>query len=556
MTTQFNLDERHIFPCYESFSGFIDGICAEHADKPALSWFTRKQEMFTYTYAELRERVIAFRAALCTLDIPNARIAIAAENSAEWIVTFLAAATCSCTVACIDVEQSDERIREMIRDVQADILFVSSQYLPICSQLLQEQAVQHIALFGDSETDGDDTISWNSLYEQGRKLTLSGNVPTPAAKSDIAELIFTSGTDGKAKIVMLSESAILKNVQGASNSVYLNTSVYSSLPFYHAYGLNIAVFCPLLEGAHLYINGDIRSALRDLWLSGAETMFAVPLIVKAVQSQIWQKLEADNNAELIDRLCKSGPARKKFLRTIRKNQLSEIGKATVGNLKLIVSGGASLDSDIAEDFELLGVKVLQGYGITECSPLIAVNCSYANKPGTVGLPLDSAELRIENDEIWVKGPCVMLGYYNDPEQTAAAFEDGWFKTGDLGHFDKDGFLVLTGRKKNLIVFSNGKKISPEMLERLIIRIPLVKEVVVYGSASGTASDDVKITANIFPDPEKSAGMASYELLNRIQEDIEKINETLPAYQQIQMITLREKEFPKTSIRKVMRQQLQ
>ncbi len=533
-------DEAPAYPLYGSFREFIADIGEKYSARPALSWYTRKKDLRTLTYAELVSRVTHLRAAFRASGI-SGTVAIAAENSAEWITAFLAAVSCGCTAACIDVEQSDETIRGMIRGVGAETLFVSAQYFDICTPLLNDGVGRIICFGGDG---------WDDLLAHGAGLPASADAPCP--ENSVAELVFTSGTTGEPKTVMLPGSAVLHNMQDASVNVDLLSSVFSSLPFYHAYGLNSAVLCSFLQGAHLYINGDIRTALRDLELADADTVFVVPLIAEAILAQVRRTLSAPEDEELLRRLRRGRP----FLLRRRRAQINEMRRRAVGSMKLMISGGASLGEETDAELRLIGVQVLQGYGITECSPLIAVNCNLANKPGTVGLPLRSVEVRIEDGEIWVRGPSVMTGYYNDPEGTALAFEDGWFRTGDLGHFDKDGFLTLTGRSKSLIVFKNGNKVSPEKLEALIMRIPLVKEVMVYGSVSGTSADDVKITAGIFPDPGKTAGMEPYEVLSEIQNGIEKINEELPAFQQIQMVTLREKEFEKNSMNKPIRRQAQ
>jgi long-chain acyl-CoA synthetase len=281
-------------------------------------------------------------------------------------------------------------------------------------------------------------------------------------------------------------------------------------------------------------------------------MFAVPLIVEALRNQIWLGAERAGKAEGLRRLLRTcGRGRKLGVRLAR-DAVQEVHDTLFGKLHLIICGGAHLDQEIIEEFDLLGVQILQGYGISECAPLVSVNCNYANKIGSVGRPMPSVEVRIVADEVWVRGPSVMQGYYNAPEQTAEALEDGWFKTGDLGYLDRDGYLFLTGRRKNLIVFKNGKKISPERLENLLARIPLVKEVMVYGAANGSSADDVKLTASIFPDPERTVGLTSYEVLDLLQKEVDQINASLPAYQQIHMITVRDKEFVKTGTKKIKR----
>lgn len=539
-------------PFYDTIPQFLEGMNHTYGDRPALSWFTRKQEEYTLTYRELFDQVGALRRAMCRRGIlPGTHIAILSENSADWITAFLATTSMGCVAVCADTEQSDDTIRDMIRRSDAQVLFLSPTFLSICLPLLEEGQLERIILMGTRPMDPRAELIGN-LYEQGKDLEETEDFVTSVSMDQTAEIVFTSGTTSQSKMVMLSHKAVMQNLCDSSLYVTFYNRVFCSLPFYHAYGLNCAVLNSFLRGCHLYINGDLKTTMRDLKLAKPDTMLTVPLMMEAIHNQLWLSAEQSGKADSLRKLFKAAALCRKMGVKLPGGTLDSLREKALGSLRLIICGGAHLSRDLSEKFELLGVQVLQGYGITECAPLISVNCNYANKLGSAGRPLPTCELKLVDGEVWVKGPSIMQGYYKDPEQTAEALQDGWFNTGDLGSLDKDGFLFLTGRKKNLIVFKNGKKISPEKLEELISAIPLVKEVMVSGTANGTMADDVKISASIYPDPQRTEGLSSYEILERIQREVDAINRQLPTYQQIQLVNIREKEFNKTGTKKIKR----
>lgn len=542
-----------VVPHFETIPDFIRGIAQLYADRPALSWFTRRKEEMTLTYRQLTDRIDAVRHALFQRALPQGtHIAIVSENSADWIVSALAIMACGHIAVCLDIEQSDESILDMIRRSDSRLLFLSPTFLSLCRPLLENGEVSEIVLMG-SRKEECNTTAFETLCQNGSSdEEISHLSVTP---DHTAELVFTSGTTSLSKMVLLSQRAIMQNMYDTGTRVTLYSRVFVSLPFFHTYGFNVAVLNSFLRGTHLYINGDLKTTMRDLALAHPDSTLTVPLMLEAIHNQIWLTAERSGKDKALRLLLRVA----KFFRLLgipfRPKAFVKLRENISDSLRLIISGGAHLSREIAEEFELWGIQVLQGYGITECSPLISVNCNYINKLGTVGLPLPSVEVRIVEDEVWVRGPSVMQGYYKDPDGTALALtEDGWFKTGDLGSIDKDGFLSLTGRKKNLIVFKNGKKVSPEKLEELISAIPAVREVVVSGTANGVFADDVKLTASIFPDPVRTKDMSSYEILNQIQREVDEINLTLPSYQQIQLVNIRAKEFDKTGTRKIKRHQ--
>lgn len=538
-------------PVFATFQEYVSGIGSAYGDRPALSWFTRKKEEKTLTYRELTRQITALRRGLRATGLAQtSHVAIISENSADWITAFLSVTSFGCVAVCVDTEQPDDTIREMIRRSDAQALFLSPTYLPICMPLLEEGQVDRIILMG---AENPHVESMEQLCSQGLALMEEGEEPPfQVDSSQTAELVFTSGTTSQSKMVMLSQKAVMDNIRVESEKIYFYDRMFSSLPFYHTFGLSCAVLHALLRGNHLYINGDLKTATRDLQLSKVDSILTVPLMVEALYSQIWINAEKAGTADELRRQLNRMRMYKKFHLPFQSKLLVQVKEQIFGPLRLIACGGAHLNKEIAEDLELLGIQVLQGYGITECCPLISVNCNYANKLGSVGKVMSNLEIRLEDGEVCVRGSSVMQGYYKDPEQTEQVLKDGWFHTGDLGYLDKDGFLFLTGRKKNLIVFKNGKKISPEHLEDLLIAIPMVKEVMVSGVSNGSSADDVKLMASIYPDPQRTENLTSYEILEYLQQEVDKINRDLPIYQQIQMVNIREKEFTKTATKKIKR----
>lgn len=536
-------------PEYDTFDKFIDGIRALSGPKPAVSWFTRRQERRCYTYEQFTDHVYALREALRLHDLVGKHIAIISENSYEWLVAYMATVSCGSVAVCIDAEQSDDTIRQMLALADAHAAFVNGAYLSICESVLP---AEKLICF----PDGADPKfpAYADFMEEGE-----ASLNSAAEKTDYhldpnqtASIVFTSGTSSLAKPVMLTHRNILKNATDAMRYVMTYDRVFTHLPFYHSYGMTCGVISTLVHSGEVIINGNLRTVSRDILLSNADTIMTVPLLLETIVNQIWLTAEKSG---------KSAQLKKAFsiVRFLHKlgirpkiAALDEIRKKAFGSIHVVIAGGAALSGHVEETLHLLGLTVLQGYGISECSPLVAVNTNTFHRFGSVGPILDSFESKIVDGEIWLKGPSLMPGYYNSPELTAEVMEDGWFKTGDIGHIDKNGFLFITGRKKNLIVFKNGKKIAPEKIEELISRIPLVREVVVYGAANGASADDIKLAASIYPDPDRSQDMSSYDILASLQKSIDEINATLPLYQHILMINIHKEPFAKTGTKKIKR----
>ena len=533
---------------YSTFRAMIEALPVGREDLPGISWFTRKGEEQGVTLGKLREDVRNLQAAFAFMGLAGKHIAILGENSYEWLLVYFAANYCGATAVCVDIEQPDETIRQMIDMSDASALVFVSSLEEICMPYAAD-GKKVFLLSGNGEAD---TIS--SLIEKGAAIraesgkTFFGDVDGEMT----ASIVFTSGTTNYSKPVMLSQSAILTNASDALANVSIGKVAFTSLPFYHTYGLTCSVLSMLIGKAHLYINGNLKTVMRDIQLAKPHTMLTVPLMLETIHGRLWMAAEENGKANDLKKLLSF----KKFafslgMKTPGKT-LDALRVKCFGTIRLIICGGAHMGKEIMEEFSYMGVTVLQGYGITECAPLVCVNRNKANKLDSVGIATANCEIKLVDGEIFVRGKNVMQGYYKLPELTAETLDDGWFATGDVGYLDKDGYLFITGRKKNLIVFKNGKKLSPEKLEEKIKLIPLVQDVVVYGALTGVSTDDVQVATSIFPDKEKCVGMTSYEILEALQQQINLINKDLPLYQQIQMVNIREQEFAKTALQKIKR----
>lgn len=534
-------------PYFGTFYDYVKYLGDTHGDKVGIVQFTRRGEREAHSYRDLAEDVFGLARVLRRDGFAGGHIGIVGESSYDWLVSFLGINCAGAVAVTIDTEQPDETIRTMLRHADVTAAIASPTFRPICQELADDGTLKKLVIMG---AEGEGTL--RALCAEGRAIDAPvGDNLVPEMDSSI---VFTSGTTSASKPVLLTQHNILVN---ATESVMIargTQDLFSPLPLYHTYGINSTVMGNMINGISITINGDLKTMLRDMKLSEAKTLAAVPLMVEAIYKGMMNGVAEAGMTDKVKKLMAINRFLGKLGMSFRKSDLLSIKeKAGFGNFDQFVVGGAHISRELSNDLQLLGITVLQGYGITECSPLISVNSMQSCKAGSVGHVVPSVKLKFEDGEILVKGPNVMKGYYKNPELTREAFDDdGWFRTGDLGYLDSDDFLFINGRKKNLIVCKNGNKISPEMLEALIAPLPMVKEVLVSATTGGEGTDDVKVAASICPDPKATAGMTSYEILEHLQRDIDAINKQLPPYQQIQMINIRETEFEKTASHKIKR----
>lgn len=523
-------------------------IKKEYGSRKALTFYEDDGTEKSYTFLEFSKDIEACMDTICRYRMQGKHIAIVGENSYEWAVAFWAVTCTGGTAVAVDVEQTADEIMKAVRYADSEALILSETYEGI---LGKRRPVGRCLVMGKKQTDD----SFGRFIEEGRKQEYAYEVHTAfenVEPEDEALIVYTSGTTSTAKPVILTHGNLMYNAWGALAMVDAGKRVFTPLPFYHTYALTCGMLGCLAQGIHFSANGSLKTMMRDICFFEPETLISVPMITDTLLKTVkMEQRKAQQRENITYEIEKAKKLRKWHIRT-KSYRNRSVDMVLGKNLKLIISGGAHLNEKNAEELGYYGIQVIQGYGITECGPLISSNRNRMNKLKSVGLVLPETELKFIGGEILVKGPSVFKGYYKSEVLTREALVNGWFHTGDIGYMDKKGFLYICGRKKNLIVFSNGKKVVPEELELYLTSLPLVKEGMVYGANSGQTADEVTLSAMIYPDQEKTKGMTSFEILEKIQEDVNELNKRLPLYKRVQSIKLTETEFGKTGIRKIKR----
>ena len=534
---------------YKNFRDYLYGIAQINKDKPAVTFYDRKGNETCVSYNRLVHDSFAFALFLQREGLHGKHIAIVGENSYAWLIAYLGTVASASVAVTIDIEQPTETIHNMITKADSEIVIASPAVYSICETLLENGSISRLFLMNQSLLSDP----CEELPPEMLTFPDYSDFILPITDDTTAAIVYTSGTTSTSKPVVLTQIGILTNMADGTSLITAGKRLFNSLPFYHTFGLNSSLLAIFLVGPVICINGDLKTLMRDLKAFNPDSLMAVPLLVETLHRMLWIGIEKAGKKKEVKKLVNIVKKLQRLGLPVKSKTLIGIKQQGIGDLPNISCGGAHIELEILEDLRAFGIVVLEGYGITECSPLISVSRNRYYKFSSVGLIAPNYEVKFVDGEIFVKGISVMKGYYNSPEETEKVFEDGWFKTGDLGYMDKKGFLYITGRKKNLIVFKNGKKVSPEEVEAKLSKIDLIKEVVAYGASSGTSTDDVKLAIMVYPDPDLTKGMSSYEILEALQREIDVLNQAFPSYKQIQMINIREGEFSKTASKKIKRQ---
>ena len=538
-----------------------------YKDRPAFKLETKTPgELKIITHKEYREQIRALGTSLVALGLQGERIAVISENRYEWGLAYLAIATGTGVVVPLDRALPPNEIESLIERSEVKAIFYSSKYNETMDEIREagKSKIKYFISMDLTEKSGE-VYSQKELTEKGNKLIETGDRRFLESKIDnekMGIMLFTSGTTSISKAVMLSHKNIISNVMDIRASFEFNETdtLLSFLPLHHVFECTAGFLYAISKGSSIVFSKGAKHIADELKQFQITAMISVPAVYDIMYRKLMKTIEKKGKLETVKKGIKISSALLKFKIDFRKKLFSEIHNNLGGKLRFLVAGGAALDPETERGFRALGFNLLQGYGLTETAPVVAVGLTKCRKTGSIGKKVPSVEVKIlePNEEgigeLIVKGPNVMLGYYNNEEATKEAIDaDGWFHTGDLAKIDKEGFIFITGRKKNVIVLQNGKNIYPEELEILINKIEGIKESMIYGTPE---NGDLTISAKVVYDKVSMKDLYNLETEEQIQEfindEIKKINKTMPAYKYIRNVIITEEELIKTTTLKIKR----
>ena len=556
----------------ESIRDLIRTGARDYKETPAFLVKTQKGGRYhEITHTRLEKDMNALGTRLIDLGLRGEKIAVIGENSYEWALSYFAIVNGVGTVVPLDKELSMEEISNLVKTAGCKGILYSSSYEKYAAKLDIPVKLK-FELYRNEDVPFSENDMASLIYE-GRKLLSHGDRRFLDAEIDpraAAVMLFTSGTTGEPKAVMLSHENIVSNIKNISKIVRIEPGdrTLSILPIHHTFESTVDIMTVLYQGGSIAFFEGLKHVTKNLAEAQASVLVGVPLIFESIYAKLWKQAEKAKKTKALKAAIKLNRTLRKAGIDKRHKLFRTIYDSLGGRLRLVITGAAGIDPKVLRGFHDLGLEVAQGYGLTETAPIIAGTPDGEEKyrkTGSVGKIIPEGEVKIADPnedgigEILYKGPNVMLGYYEMPEKTAEVIDaEGWFHTGDLGFMDPEGWLYITGRKKNVIVTKTGKNIYPEELEQVLNKLPVIEECMVYGLDGMDAGDGTVVAAQVRPDyeairergPREPDEEDVYEIVKRF---IAEENQKLPNYKRIRHIVIREEEFVKTTTHKIKRQ---
>lgn len=553
---------------FKNIKEIIYNSAKKYADQ--IAFISKHQDGKNKTYENITykcflKQINSLGTKLYDMGLKSKRIAILGRNRYEWALAHITSLLGGIVTIPLDKDlQIDELENSLIRS-KADAIYFDEKYIEKIEEIKKRNTTNIKEYICMSKMPGYNDI--HTLKKQGSKLLEQGNKEYISAKIDenaMNILLFTSGTTSKSKAVMLSQKNIASNVYAMQRveDIRSTDSNLAFLPMHHIFGSTCLIMM-LACGVRTSFPDGLRYVAQNLKEYEVSIFVGVPLLVEAIYNKVVKEIDKQGKTKLIKKAIKISNFLLKFHIDIRRKLFKQIIEQLGGKMRFVISGGAPLDPKVQKGFIDLGIDMVQGYGLTETSPVIAAENKFKSKNGSIGVPMENVTLEIaskdENGigELRVKGPNIMLGYYENEEETNKVLKDGWFYTGDLGYIDKEGFIFITGRQKNMIVLKNGKKVFPEEIETLVNRINLIEECMVFGMPDENDKNDIKLSVKVVYNKDevkqKYGDIPFDEIKDIIWDRIKnEVNTTVPRYKHIINMILTDKELIKTTTKKVKR----
>ena len=525
---------------HENIRALIDYSANKYSSRDAFILKHKKGKEVSYehvSYKKFREDIIHFSTYLNSQGYKENRIAIIGDNSYQWLIGYFATVCGLGVVVPLDKGLPYEEIITSLESSEATVLLYDKAHTKVIEKI--KEANTTVTRFICMDDFSEMILEGKKEYENGNNYYYERQIDNEA----MAIMLFTSGTTSKAKAVMISHKNITSNIYSVTSSImmYPEDRNMAFLPFHHTFG-STGIMLMLHYGTCTAFCDGLKYLQKNLVEYKISVFICVPLLIEGIYKKVMATAKKQGKDKLISRMIKLTNLLLKVKIDIRRKVFKSVLEQLGGNIRLIVSGASAIDKDALAGFQAFGITTLQGYGLTETSPILTAECEGNLRLGSVGKPLVNIDIKIDNPneegigEVLAKGPNVMQGYYNNPEETAKVFKNGWFRTGDLGYIDDEGYLFLCGRAKNVIVLKNGKNVYPEEIETLIAALPYVEENMVFGTAKKHDPSDMTIAAKIVYNKEyvknNYGNISEAELHKIIDKDIDEINKRLPSYKQI------------------------
>lgn len=521
----------------------------EAGDKIAFRYKNSDDEIVNITYNSFYNKIENLGAALTSMGYGDAHIACVGENSYNYVVTFLTVLKSAGVFCPVDKDLPENEMSFVLDNSDSRIVFCSSALEARMREIRTRlPKVDKFVVFGRSEDDGD-FLSFDRLVAAGKKLSRADFDALKSDEYDLKLLVYTSGTTGVAKGVMLTEHNLVNVVYYGLRLAKVHDVVLSVLPYHHTFEASAGILGSIHNHSTICINDSLKNTVKNMQLFKPGSIVLVPAFAEKFYITIKKNIKKKGSEKKFEAAIKTSNALRRVGVDMRKTFFKDIHEVFGGNLKKIICGGAPIRPEISEFFDSIGILLTGGYGITECSPVVCTNTEEKNSYDTAGRKLECVDWKIDEPdengigEICVKGETVMKGYYKNPEKTSEVIIDGWFHTGDLGYINKDEELVITGRKKNLIVLNNGKNIYPEEIEGYIMSVDYIEEVVVRG-IKNEHGQETGLLAEVYSQSETDE--------SKVLTDVQAALSELPGYKNVSKVILRDEPFDKTTTNKVKR----